>query len=248
MRRALIISFISLLPLAVKAQDIEFGINSGTHLMYFVKYDSSYFYPSNSYQGYYSGAANKPLIRKVSSLNSFHLGATINGTHKRFGFTLEPQFFFQRLSFKFDHPVQVRRVIGRKAFRMPMFLRYNLVPKKHGPFFMLGLIFHKENNFDFQSPGPDVYLNAQPLSTVAVDFGDNHFYRVMYTEKAYFSYVFGLGVTTRKGVAFSVRTHRRLINSVNRGISANIWNTEFSVNFPIVAISEITNKHFIYVD
>jgi len=230
-----------------RAQDVDFGINVGTHLLYRVKYAESFYFPSNSYQGYYSGDPSSPLINKFGAVNSLSLGSTATGTYKRWGFTLEPQYFFQRAVFRFDYPVQVERVVGRKAFRMPFYFSYKLVKKKHGPYFLLGLIFHKENNFDFQSPGPDVYLNGQAISTVAVDFGDNHFYRVIYTEKAYFSYTFGLGLTTRKGYGFSIRAHKRL-NTTSRGISADIFNTEFSVNFPILSISEITNKHFIYVD
>ncbi len=230
-----------------RAQDISFGVTLGTHAFYKAKLDTPYYFSSNSFLGYYSGDDNKPVINKIAVLNSFSIGSVITASVKRWSFTLEPQYFFQRTVLRFKYPINVERVFGRKAFRMPLYFSYKMYKKENSTYWMFGLIIHKENNYDFQNPGREVYLDNQPFGTVAVDYGDNHFYRVLYTEKAYFSYTFGLGKVTRKGFNYALKVHKRL-NTKSRGISANIFNIEFSVIIPVVSISDFTNKHFIYVD
>jgi hypothetical protein len=247
MKRVIVISMVVLGANTAKSQDIDFGINTATNLFYRANVDNPYFFPANSYHSYYSGSPNKDVINKNGFLNSISLGSTISASYNRWAFTIEPQYFYQRLILRFDYPIQVNRILGRRAFRMPLFFKFNLQKKAHGPFAMFGLIAHKENNFDFQSPGKEVYLDAQPLSNVAVDFGDNHFYDIMYNEKLYFSYLLGLGVKTRRGIDYSIRYHKRL-NTANRGIQANITNIEFTINFPVVSVSDFTKKHFIYAD
>ncbi|MCG8575407.1 MAG: hypothetical protein MI810_11015 [Flavobacteriales bacterium] len=229
------------------AQEVKFGITTGTHLFYRISLKDAFYFPENSFTGYQESSAGTGVINKNSMANSFFLGSTINGSYKRWTATLEPQYFYQRTTLRFTKPISVNRVFGKKAFRLPVYISYKLWKKENSTYLFGGLIFHKETNYDFQSPGTEVYFNGVEFGQNSIDYGDNHFYRALYTEKGYWSYTFGIGKITRRGVNYGVRFHRRL-NLESRGIMADIFNVEFMINLNVVSTKDFTKKHFLYVD
>ena len=229
------------------AQEVRFGFTTGTHLLYKIKYNEAYYHPENAYVTYHESQQGRGVINKFSAFNSFLFGSAINASYKRFTLNAEPQYFFQRTILRFDDPISTERVVGKKAFRIPLYGTYKFWKKENSMYFLAGFIFHKEANYDFQNPGGDVYFDGNQYLQNTLNTGDNHFYKLLYNEKAYWSYTFGLGKITKKGINYAVRFHQRL-NTKSRGIMADVWNVEFTINYLIISTRDFTKKHFLYFD
>jgi len=232
---------------SVDAQELKFGFTMGTHLLYRAKLIQDSFIPTNSFYVYQKSPDKAGVIDKYSVFNSVSLGGAVCASYKRLTANLEPQFFYQRTIFTFTEPLETQRVIGKKALRIPLYGTYKFWKKENSMYGLAGLIFHVETNYDLQNPGGEVYFVGKQYTQTTINFGDNHFYNVLYDEKPYWSYMVGLGKITKRGINYSVRFHRRL-NTEARGIEGKIWNLEFNIGYLLISTKDFTKKHYLYFD
>lgn len=246
MRILLVIAFFCFSAAAL-SQEIKIGFTTGTHLLYKMRYKEATYLPSNGYHTYIENNQGSGVVNKTTLFNSFSFGPVISASRKRITANIEPQYFYQRTVLRFYNPYETERLIGKKAFRVPIYFTWKFFKKENSLFFLNGLIFHKESVIDIQNPGTNVYIAGEAYENQPLNLGDNHFYSILYNEKSYWSLMLGLGKTTKKGLNFALRVHSRL-NTQSRGIKANILNLEFTVNYHILSTKDITNKHFLYVE
>ncbi len=247
MKRLISISTIFLFSASAAGQELKFGFNVGTHLVYRTKFDQPIFIPENSYYIYQEKSAGAGVINKTSVFNSLSVGGLVTASYKRFTLNIEPQYFFQRTIYKFKEPTETERVIGKKALRIPIYGTYKFWKKENSTYLIAGLIFHSEANYDLQNPGGEVYFVGKPYAQSTINFGDNHFYNVLYDDKPYWSSMLGIGKVTRRGLNYSLRFHRRL-NTEKRGIEGRIWNLELNIGYLFLSTRDFTKKHYLYFD
>ena len=105
------------------------GFVLGTTVYQKTIYNEPIFSPPNSYHTYIEENEGDGLINKDIVFNGINTGAIFNFGYKKFTFNLEPQYYYQRTTFYFDKPHYTDRVIGRRAFRLPVYATYKFFKK-----------------------------------------------------------------------------------------------------------------------
>jgi hypothetical protein len=241
-----ILILLSCFSLLGNSQEIRFGGVYGINTLQRTVLDTSIYSPANSYYTYIESNTGAGLIDKVGVLNAFHLGTILSVSYRRFTFNIEPQFYYQRSTVKFEKPYETERVFGKKAFRMPTYLTYKFFKKEKSIYFLLGVNPNFEKNWDFQNPKLSYYIGDGSLYQNGVDFGDDHFKGILYDDKPYANFVVGLGRIFGK-LNTSLRFQRPFKNT-SRQLTVNSWQLELSFNILFLSTKDFTKKHFLYVD
>lgn len=241
-----ILTFFVFFTFLVKAQDVQMGFLVGTNLFQNTKYDTSTFSPINSYHTYIEKNEGEGLINKNIVFNSLNSGMIFNFGYKKFTFNIEPQYYYQRTTFRFENPYRTERVIGRRAFRLPVYSTFKFFKNENSIYGIAGFVFNYEKTWDFQAPGAGYYLSSDSLFQGAIDFGDNHFEGVLYDDHVYWNYMVGFGKKINR-FNMSIRYLNQL-NITKHHIDAKIWQIELSVGILLLSSNDFTKKHFLYVD
>ena len=232
--------------LIVKAQDVQMGFVAGANLFQNTKLDTSIYSPQTSYHTYLESKEGAGLINQNVVLNALNIGMIFNFGYKKFTFNIEPQYYYQRTTFYFEKPYQTERIIGRRAFRLPIYSTFKFFKNDKSIYGISGFVFNYEKTWDFQAPGPGYYLSSVALYEDAINFGDNHFEGVLYDDHAYWNYMIGFGKKINR-FNMSLRYLNQL-NITKHDIDAKIWQLELSVNILLLSSNDFTKKHFLYVD
>lgn len=246
MIKLVIITVASVFCLESHAQETELGILFGGNLYQHIAWNRPVYNPPNAYHTYIEKEINEGLLNKSSFVNGVHFGLIARYKYKRFTLNIEPQFYYQRTYFDFEKPFVVERIIGKRAFRMPIYLAYKVFKNPKSPFLLAGLSLNKEKNFDFTSPGFDYYYGNAESYNLKFDTGDDHFLGALYTNSWYFNYVAGFGFTFDKW-QYAFRFQQRLEITKNK-IEAKIFQVEMTFNIRIFSSTDFTKKHFLYVE
>lgn len=234
------------LSLSANAQDLQMGFLLGTNVYQKTIYEESIFSPESSYHTYIEEYKDEGIIDKDIVFNGINTGAIFNFGYKKFTFNLEPQYYYQRTTFNFEKPYPTQRVIGRRAFRLPVYATYKFFKNENSIYGIAGFVFNVEKTWDFQAPGIGYYLGTDALHEEGIDFGDNHFDGILYDDHAYWNYMVGFGKKINR-FNMSVRYLNQL-NITKHDIDAKIWQIELSVNILLLSSNDFTKKHFLYVD
>ena len=240
-----VISFVLLL-FCGKAQEVRLGMTIGTSPAEYTSLNIAQHSPANSYYTYVESSQGEGLIRTVKVFNSANIGVVINFSYRRFAFNMEPQFFYKRGIYTFREPAEIRRIMGAKAFRMPMYFTYKFFKKENSAYLLLGWNITKESNWDFQHPGDGFYLSDQPPYAQTPDFGDDHFQGVMYDGMSYSSVILGLGKQFKK-FNMSIRFQRNS-NKFESRLPLDTWRTDLTFSWLFLSTKDFTNKHYLYID
>ena len=242
----------------LNAQELRFGLVTGMNIYQNTKLNLATLSPPDSYYTYTETNPGDGLIDKHSVFNAFHIGGAFKFSYRKFSLNMEPQYYYQRTTINFEKPYGIRRLFGKKAFRMPIYLTYKFFKKENSLYLLGGLSFNKERNWDIQDPGINYYLGGDEIYEYSVDgdwgispsqyanFGNDHFAQVLYDDLPYWNYMFGLGRTFGRYNA-SVRFQSRF-NITDHQQLAEIGTIEFSLTFLFLSTKDLTEKHFLYVD
>lgn len=231
---------------SVNAQDLKLGFLVGTNVYQNTQVDTAIYSPTNSYNTYIENEEGKGIINKHVIFNSINTGLIFNFSFKKFTFNIEPQYYYQRTTFYFEKPYPTERVIGKRAFRLPVYSTYKFFKNKNSIYGLAGLVFNVEKNYDFQAPGVGFYVGPDPLYENEINFGDDHFKGILYDDYNYWNYVVGFGKKINR-FNYSVR-YLNQFNITKHSILAKTWQIELSVNILLLSYSDFTKKHFLYVD
>ncbi len=252
---ALIIFFLSF---QATAQELRFGLVTGMNIYQKTELNLATLSPPDSYYTYSEKSQGEGLINKHGIFNAFNVGGAFKFSYKRFSLNIEPQYYYQRTTISFEKPYGIRRLFGKKAFRMPIYFTYKFFKKENSLFLLAGLGLNKEKNWDIQDPGINYYLGGDEIYEYSVDgdygispsqfadFGNDHFAQILYDDLPYWNYMVGFGRTFGRYNAsfrfqsrFDITKHQQL---------AEIGQIEFSLTFLFLSTKDFTEKHFLYVD
>lgn len=245
MRRIIYILFIGLFSNAY-GQELNFGVTAGFNAYQKMEWDRAIFYPDNSYHVYIEEFEGDGLVNKNSAFDGVNFGLITSLKYKRFSFNMEPQFYYQKTYLEFQKPFYLERVIGKRAFRMPMYFTARLFKKAKSPFLLLGVNIVKENNWDFQDPGFEFYFSDDDGSDTQFLTGDGHFEGMLYDNSMYVNYMIGFGKLGDKWDS-SIRLQREL-GITRHNIEASIWKIEVAFNIHLISTKDFTKKHFLYAE
>lgn len=244
-----ILSFISLFLLlhtTGHAQDFNFGLTFGFNAFQRMELERAIYSPDNSYHTYVEEQEGEGLINDNGGLNSVHIGGTINYTWKRLNFFVEPQFYYQRSFYNPYFSFDIERVLGKRAFRMPMYATLNWFKSVKSPYFLVGLNLIREKNIEFQAPGEGYYLGNEELYNEIFFVGDNHFEDLLYQDGTYFNYMLGVGKKFKR--FYGSINFQQELNLTKHEIEGKVWRIELSTTFILFRTEKLRTKHFLYVD
>lgn len=245
MRLVVNISFIfSLLLGYAQNQDLKFGVSGSTQIIQSTKFLDSVYQPENSDFTYQESIDGEGIINRSHIFNSFSLGTLISYTLKKSTFSIEPQYFMQRSVFRFEKMSYSERVVGMRAFRLPIFYSFRIFKKKNSMFVTLGTIMTAAKNYDFQHPGSGYLFSDGPIYNGGIDHGDGHFQGILYTNNVYWQNYFGIG----KNIGDFKLTFRFISRSrsSSKKIAAQIGQLEMSLSYSVFGISDLQKKRSIY--
>ena len=245
MRFILNISFVSCLLIGYgQNQDLKFGVSGSTQIIQNTQFLDSVYQPENSDFTYQEPVEDEGIINRSHIFNSFSLGTTVSYTLKKSTFSIEHQYFMQRSVFRFEKESYSERVVGMRAFRLPIYYSFRLFKKKNSMFVTLGTIMTAAKNYDFQHPGSGYLFSDGPIYNGGVDHGDGHFKGILYTNEVYWQHYFGVG----KNIGDFKLTFRFISRSVrsNEKIAAQIGQLEMSLSYHIFGLSDLQKKRSIY--
>lgn len=225
-------------------QDIKFGVSGSTQIIQTTRFLDSIYQPENSGFTYQEPSEGEGVINRSHVFNSFSLGAQVSYTLKKSTFTIEPQYFMQRSIFRFEKESYSERVVGMRAFRLPLFYSFKLFKKKNSMFLTLGTILTAAKNYDFQHPGSGYLFSDGLIYNGGVDYGDDHFSGILYTNDLYWQHFFGVGKNLGD-FKLSFRFISRSVGSSDR-IAAQIGQLEMCLSYTVFGISDLQKKRSIY--
>lgn len=241
-----IIAITILMPFFCKGQELHLGITGGFNAFQKIKWDRAIYHPADSYLTYIEKDFGKGLLNKNSVLSAINYGVYASARYKRFSVTIEPQFYYQKTYLLFEKPFYIERNIGKRAFRLPLYGTVNFFKGAKSPFFLLGINFIKEKNWDYHSPSFEYYFQGNEEVGTQFKTGDDHFDGMLYDNRAYFNYMLGIGKSEKRWDT-SIRFQRK-IRITKHSTEASIWQIEMALNFRILSSKDFTKKHFLYVD
>ena len=237
--------FLSVVNISL-AQEVRLGLNLGTTPIRRVVLDTAIYSPTNSYYTYIEEGEGLGLIDDVKLFNSVNAGVILNLSYRRWSFNMEPQYFFQRSVYRFKEPIELKRVIGAKGFRMPFYFQFKFFKKENSSYFIFGWNITKANYWDFQHPTDGFYFSNQQAYEGSLDFGDDHFVNILYDSKSYVSGIIGLGKQFKK-LNSSLRIQAP-IGKINERLPAQSWRLEWTFSWFFLSTKDFTNKHPLYID
>ena len=246
MRRvSIFISFISLVLIGYSQnQDIKFGVSLATQLIQNTKFMESEYQPENLDFTYQEVNEGEGVINRSHIFNAYSIGTVIQYTFRKSTLSIEPQYFMQRSVFRFQKESYSERVVGMKAFRLPIFYSYKLFKKKNSMFLTVGTVFSIAKHFDFQHPGTEFLLANGTIYNGGIDYGDNHFNSVLYSNDNYWQNFMGIGKNIGD-FKLTLRFMTRTIKS-NEKIAAQIGQLEMNLSYDILGLSELNKKRKVY--
>lgn len=230
----------------LNAQDLEFGLLLGGNLYQHTQWDRAIYKAPNSYHTYVENNSESGLLSKNAVLNGIHFGISTQLKYKRLTGTIEPHYFYQRTYLSFDRPFFVERIVGKRAFRMPIFISYKVFKNPKSPFLLGGFNLIKEKNYDFSSPGFDYYYGNSEDFIFQLDLGDDHFDGMLYDNRWYWNYMLGFGIMLEKW-EYSFRFQQRF-DITKHSIEAKIFQVEMVAKINLFTSKDFTKKHFLYVE
>lgn len=245
MRYVISISFLWLTFLAVSQnQDIKLGVSGSTQLIQNTRFLEAQYQPENTSFTYLEPSEGEGIINRSHAFNSFSLGFVANYTFKKSTLSLEPQYFMQRSVYRFELESYSERTVGMKAFRLPIFYTYKLFRKKNSMFLTIGTVFTVAKNYDFQHPGTAYLFEDGEIYNGGVDYGDNHFHSILYSNDPYWQHFIGVG----KNIGDLKITFRYMARSrgSSEKIAATIGQLELNLSYHIVSWSDFKKKRKIY--
>ena len=237
--------FISLANTSI-AQEVRLGLNLGTTPLKRVLVDTAIYSPANSYYTYIESSEGAGLIDSYKVFNSVNIGAILNFSYRRWSFNLEPHYFYERGAYRFKQPVELKRVIGAKGFRMPFYFQYKFFKKENSSYFIFGWNITKANYWDFQHPSEGFYFSNEQAYQGNLDVGDDHFKGILYDDQSYVSGILGLGKQFKK-MNSSLRIQAP-IGKVNERLPVQSWRIEWTFSWFFLSTKDFTNKHPLYID
>ena len=246
MRSYFLILTLFLIASTAKAQEVRLGLNIGCTPVRYVVVDSAQFSPENSYHTYIEKNQGEGIIKSYKAFNAVNIGAIINFSYRRWSFNFEPQYFFERGVYRFEEPIRMKRVIGAKGFRMPVYFQYKFFKKENSSYFIFGWNLTKANYWDFQHPGEGYYFSGEEQNQGNLDFGDDHFENVLYDDKGYASFMIGLGKQFKKmnsSIRIQTPTKRR-----NDRLPVRSFRIEWTFSWYFLSTKDFTNKHPLYIE
>lgn len=228
------------------AQEVRLGLNIGTTPLRRVLLDTAIYSPENSYHTYIESNLGEGLINDFKAFNSVNIGAIFNFSYRRWSFNIEPQYFYQRAAYRFQQPVELKRVIGAKGFRMPFYFQYKFFKKENSSYFIFGWNVTKANYWDFQHPSEGFYFSNEAAYQGNLDFGDDHFVNVLYDSKSYVSGVIGLGKQFKK-LNSSLRLQAP-VGKVTERLPVETWRLEWTFSWYFLSTKDFTKKHPLFID
>lgn len=225
-------------------QDIKFGVSASTQVLQNTRFMDSMYTPQNSDFTYQEKQKGKGIINRSHIFNGYSLGGVVRYTFRKSTLSIEPQYFMQRSVFRFQKEQYSERVVGMKAFRLPIFYSYKLFKKRNSMFLSVGTVFTAAYNYDFQHPGNEYLFSDGPIYNGGVDNGDGHFNSVLYTNENYWQNYIGIGKNIgnfKLTLRFMSRTKKS-----SEKIAAKIAQIELNISYHIIGISDFKKKRKIY--
>lgn len=225
-------------------QDIKFGVSASAQVLQSTKFMDSIYSPENADFTYKENQAGEGVINRSHIFNGYSLGGVVRYTFRKSTLSLEPQYFMQRSKFIFQQESYSERIVGMKAFRLPIFYSFKLFKKKNSMFLSIGTVFTVAYNYDFQHPGSAYLFSNGTIYNGGVDHGDNHFNSVLYTNENYWQNYLGIG----KNIGDFKLTLRFMSRSTrsNEKIAARIAQIELNISYHIIGISDFKKKRKVY--
>jgi len=225
-------------------QDLKFGVSGSTQIIQNTRFSDSIYQPENSSFTYQEPSEGEGVISRSHIFNSFSLGGRVSYTFKKSTLSIEPQYFMQRSIFRFELESYSERVVGMRAFRLPIFYSFRLFKKKNSMFMTLGTILTAAKYYDFQHPGSDYLYSNGPIYNGGVDHGDDHFNTILYSNTAYWQNFLGIG----KNIGDFKLTFRFITRSrtSSEKIAAQIGQLEMSLSYTIFGLSDFKKRRSIY--
>lgn len=240
------IFFLLILSATNWAQDVNIGVTFGFNAYQRTDLDRAIYSPANSYFTYVEEDKGKGLMNDNGFLNSAYIGVAMNYSWKRINCFLEPQFFYQRSYYNPYAPYNLFRVLGKKAFRMPIYITLNWFKKATSPYFLIGINLIHEKNIEFQSPDGYYYFGSDALYNETFFVGDNHFEGLLYQDGTYFNYMVGIGKKFKR--FYGAINYQNKLRFTKHTIEANIQRVEISTTFILFNTEKLRKKHFLYVE
>lgn len=245
MRKLAVIWFIALLHVST-AQEVRLGLTVGTTPLRYVLWDTTHYSPANSYHTYIADSPGLGLINSYKAFNAVNIGAIFNFSYRRWSFNFEPQYFYERGVYRFLEPIEVKRVVGAKGFRMPFYFQYKFFKKENSSYFIFGWNVTKANYWDFQHPTEGYYFSNEQPYQGNIDFGDDHFKGILYDEKVYGSVLLGLGKQFKKmNSSLRFQTPR---GKVLQRLPILSWRIEWTFSWYFLSTKDFTNKHPLHIE
>lgn len=225
-------------------QDLKFGLGGGTHVAQFTRYSEPEYQPANADFTYQEKTEGAGVINQTHIFNAFSVGTYASFTRKKSTLTAELQYFMQRSVFPFEKEQYSERLVGMKAFRLPMMYSWRLFKKKNSMFISLGTMMTVAKNYDSQFAGREFLMANGEIYNGGEDFGDNHFESILYSNQLYWQNFFEIGKNIGD-FKLSFRFIRRSKGS-RQLIEADINQVEIYLKYHIFAVSDFTKKRSIY--
>ncbi|MDX1651395.1 MAG: hypothetical protein R3277_02810 [Brumimicrobium sp.] len=225
-------------------QDLRLKVSGAVQILQSTKFLDSVYTPENADFTYYENVEGQGVINRSHIFNGYSLGTMICYNFRKSTLSLEPQYFMRRSVFRFQGESYSERVVGMKAFRLPIFYSYQLFKKNNSMFLSVGTVLTYGKNFDFQHAGAPYLFSDGPIYKGGTDHGDGHFKNILYNEGFYRQNFFGVGKSFGK-VQVSMRFMSRTRLSKLR-IRADIAQIELHVSYDLLGLSDLRKKHDVY--
>lgn len=239
-----ILTLWSSLILFAQNRDIKFGVVGATQVIQATKFKQAEYQPPNTDFVYQEETEGAGIIDRAHVFNAYALGFTADLTYKKSTLGVATQYFMQRSVFRFQKEQYSERVVGMRAFRLPMYYRLKLFKKKNSMFLSVGTVFTVAQYYDFQHPGSEYLFSDGEIYNGGQDYGDDHFEGILYSKDPYWQYFFEIGKNI-SDVKVSFRFMSRSKKS-NELIAAEIGQVELRISYPVFGLSDFLKKRSIY--
>lgn len=234
----------STVQLLSQNRDIKFGVVGATQVLQATRFKQATYQPPGSSFVYQEKTEGAGIIDRAHVFNAYALGFTADLTYKKSTLGMATQYFMQRSVFRFQKEQYSERVVGMRAFRLPMYYRLKLFKKKNSMFLAVGTIFSVAQYYDFQHPGDEYLFSDGEIYEGGQDFGDNHFEGILYSRDPYWQHFFEIGKNIGD-VKVSFRFMSRGKKSSEK-IAAEIGQMELRISYQVFGLSDFLKKRAIY--
>lgn len=232
-----------LLGIVIWGQDVNFGVNFGTtpYNRFILKGES--YQPSNNF---YTYTQEKPgsgfIINEHKFFNTVTFGASARISRKKIGLNIDPQFLLEYIQFNFKTPYRNRRIMSRRAYRIPIYLTYHVFNNPESIHFNIGIILREEINYEYQVPDLGYYFSENKPYDNNINYGKDHLKNVFYSDdQLKFQYLIGFGKRINR-----LDYNLRYVADLNPKLLGTRWQIELSMLFYFLSKEEFSTKNYLY--